>query len=131
MMRGVPEKPDGPLQAPKTTGAPKNAPSPRPPNGNAVAQKGDVVGGNAQAAPRGAADPQSQAMKDVVDKLNKELRTLNPHVGISVDQEANRYVLRYTDPKSGEVIQQIPPEAVIEMARQLRGAKGLMFYSKG
>ncbi len=131
MMQGIPEKPDGPVQALKTTGAPKNAPSPQPPNGDAAAQKIDPVGGNAQAAPPGAADPQSQAMKDLVDKLNKELQTLNPRVGISVDQEANRYVVRYTDPKSGEVIQQMPPEAVIEMARQLKGDKGLMFDSKG
>ncbi|MBI3581425.1 MAG: flagellar protein FlaG [Nitrospinae bacterium] len=131
MIKGISEKPDGPVQAPKATGAPKNGPSPQPPNEIAAAQRGDAAGGNERAAPQGAADPRSQPMKELVDKLNKELQTLNPRVGISVDQEANRYVLRYTDPKSGEVIQQMPPEGVIETARQLKADKGLMFDSKG
>jgi uncharacterized FlaG/YvyC family protein len=90
-----------------------------------------VVGGIQQVSPANAPDVKSQAMKDVVDKLNKDFKTSAPHVSISVDNEANRYIIRYKDPNSGEVIQQMPPEGVLEMARQYRGDKGLLFNSEG
>jgi len=132
MIQGISEKLDGLVQSLKVAGAQNSASATQPPSGNAVAQqRSDVVGGIQQVSPANAPDVKSQAMKDVVDKLNKDFKTSAPHVSISVDNEANRYIIRYKDPNSGEVIQQMPPEGVLEMARQYRGDKGLLFNSEG
>jgi flagellar protein FlaG len=46
---------------------------------------------------------------------------------ISHDKTSNRYVVSITDKASGEVIRQVPSEAIQQFARNLEGLKGVLF----
>ncbi|MBI3794777.1 MAG: flagellar protein FlaG [Nitrospinae bacterium] len=130
MIKGIAERLDPAVQNLNVTGVAKNSPASPPASGKPVEQAKNGIG-DAQAQQPGADAAQPQISQDTMDRLNKQLQALNPKVSISVDQEANRYILRYKDPNSGEVIQQMPPEGVLEMVRKLSSQKGLMVNSTG
>jgi flagellar protein FlaG len=44
-----------------------------------------------------------------------------------VDQDLKRVVVKILKGDSGEVIRQIPPQEVIDLAKNLSGSKGLLF----
>jgi uncharacterized FlaG/YvyC family protein len=62
----------------------------------------------------------SKAVRAEVKKLNQELKAKNSKVSVTVDQSADRYVLRYKNAKSGKVVQQLPAEGVLKMIRDIR-----------
>ena len=73
----------------------------------------------------------SEVIRDAVDRINEESARIDAKLSLSVDAELNRVLIRFTDPSSGEVIKQIPPEAVLEMMRRLDDLKGAMFDAQG
>ena len=46
---------------------------------------------------------------------------------ISRDDQLNRFIVKIADERSGEVIREIPSEAVLKFTRYLREIKGLLF----
>ena len=42
----------------------------------------------------------------------------------------NRYIVKVADEKSGEVIRELPSEAILKFARNLQELKGLLFDEK-
>jgi flagellar protein FlaG len=46
---------------------------------------------------------------------------------IEVDPDLNRVVVKVLSGESGEVIRQIPPKEVIDLAKNLSGLKGALF----
>jgi uncharacterized FlaG/YvyC family protein len=130
MIQGIAERLDSLVQSLNVAGTPKTAPASHPADGKPVAQLQNGPDG-AQAQKPSANEARPEINKDTLDRINKQLQAVNPQVSVSVDNEAKRYILRYKDPKSGEVIQQLPSESMLEMMRQLNGQKGLIFNSKG
>ena len=50
-----------------------------------------------------------------------------PTAIITHDDSLNRYIVRIADRASGEVVREIPTEALLKFARNLQEIKGLMF----
>jgi uncharacterized FlaG/YvyC family protein len=91
----------------------------------------DPVGANASAQ-----SPQMQdtiaAVREAAKKLSQELRENNNKVAVKVDKTTNRMIVSLKDPKSGKVVQQLPPEGILKMLRQISVAtKGRLLNSVG
>lgn len=92
-----------------------------------VADKLTVSG--AQTPASGNVDP--AALEAAVAKINGDAEGMGARLSLSIDKELNRVLIRFKDPESGDVVRQIPPEAVIEMMKRLKELKGTMFDSQG
>jgi len=66
-------------------------------------------------------------IEEAIDTLNDALAKAPTKAMISHDEELNRYIVRIADERSGEVIREIPSEAVLKFARNLQEIKGLLF----
>jgi len=72
-----------------------------------------------------------EVVQDAVNKINDEASRADAKVSLSVDHELNRVLIRFKDPTSGEIVRQIPPDAVLEMLKRLDDLRGAMFDTKG
>lgn len=66
-------------------------------------------------------------IREAIDTLNKTLDLGKTKAMISHDADLNRYIVKIADEESGEIIREIPSEAVLKFARNLREIKGLLF----
>ena len=116
------------VKAPETGAAPEAAKSGR---GNShlsesitsvaeQAQQGKV---NTLESISGVADD----IREAIDTLNDALAKAPTKAIISRDDQLNRFIVKIADERSGEVIREIPSEAVLKFARNLREIKGLLF----
>jgi flagellar protein FlaG len=67
------------------------------------------------------------ALEQAVDKVRETLQQSGSQLQIEVDQELHRVVIKIVKEDSGEVIRQIPPQEVIDLAKDLANHKGLLF----
>lgn len=111
-----PELPEAALKLPVRAApeAPQPVPMPAP---RAVA-----------AAPRVAHDPVKlqENLREAVDQLNKQLASSGRSIGFSYDEVANAPVVTVKSTATGEVIRQIPSEAVLRVAHTFEALKGLL-----
>ncbi len=70
--------------------------------------------------------------KGDADKLNENERAetlinrfMNRTIRLEVDNELHRVIIKLIDKKSGEIIRQIPPEELIELAKKMRSGEGV------
>jgi flagellar protein FlaG len=75
-----------------------------------------------------------ETITQVADDIREAIETLNTTLDlgktkamISHDADLNRYIVKIADEESGEIIREIPSEAVLKFARNLREIKGLLF----
>jgi flagellar protein FlaG len=66
-------------------------------------------------------------IKEAIDTLNDALAKAPTKAIISHDDQLNRYIVKIADERSGEVIREVPSEAVLKFARNLQEIKGLLF----
>ena len=69
----------------------------------------------------------AQDIKEAIDTLNDTLSRSPTKAIISRDDQLNRFIVKIADENSGEVIREIPSEAVLKFARNLQEIKGLLF----
>ena len=69
----------------------------------------------------------AEDIEEAIDTLNSALAQSPTKAIISRDEQLNRYIVRIADERSGEVIREIPSEAVLKFARNLQEIKGLLF----
>jgi flagellar protein FlaG len=69
----------------------------------------------------------SESIDDAVEVLNQTLTLRNTAASISRDEELNRYLVTIRDKESGEVVREIPDEALIKFARNLQELRGILF----
>lgn len=67
------------------------------------------------------------ALEQAVGKVREALQQSDSHLQIEVDQDLKRVIVKILKGDSGEVIRQIPPQEVIDLAKNLLGSKGLLF----
>jgi flagellar protein FlaG len=67
------------------------------------------------------------ALEQAVGKVREALQQSGSQLQIEVDPELHRVVVKILSRDSGEVIRQIPPQEVIDLAKNLAGSKGLLF----
>jgi flagellar protein FlaG len=69
----------------------------------------------------------NESIDDAVEVLNQALALRNTAASISRDEELNRYLVTIRDKESGEVVREIPDEALIKFARNLQELRGILF----
>ena len=69
----------------------------------------------------------TQSIDDAVEVLNQALSLKNTAAVIRRDEELNRYLVTIKDKDSGEIVREIPDEALIKFARNLQELRGILF----
>ena len=64
-------------------------------------------------------------VREAVEEINKELFKLQSELGFSVDKVANDIVVTVKRKESGELVRQIPSEAVLKLAHNFEKLKGV------
>ena len=73
---------------------------------------------------------QHQDFIKAVSEINKALQKIPTTLAFQVDDSSNRFVVNVADISTGELIRQIPGDAVLRIARQLESLKGIIFDDK-
>ena len=83
------------------------------------------------AAPKVEFDPRKmqQELQEAVERLNKMMESGKRGLGFSVDNKINVTVVTVKDSNTGEVVRQLPSEAVLRVAHRIEDLKGIL-YSK-
>lgn len=93
-------------------------------------RKAEVVRPDGEKVTPVQAEPEEieQAIKEINDYMQLVRRNLE----FSVDKDTQRVVVKVIDAESGEVVRQIPPDSVLELAKYLRERenKGLLFVQR-
>ena len=69
----------------------------------------------------------ADSIEEAIALLNRTLNKSPTKALIHKDEKLNRFVIRIADKSSGEVIREIPSEAILKFARNLEEMKGLLF----
>jgi len=69
----------------------------------------------------------SNSIEEAVEVLNEALSRKSTSALIRRDEELNRYLVTIRDKESGEVVREIPDEALLKFARNLQELKGILF----
>ena len=69
----------------------------------------------------------ADSIEDAVALLNDTLGRQQTSALIRRDEELNRYIVTIKDKESGEIVREIPDEALIKFARNLQEMKGILF----
>ena len=117
-------------------------PSPALPNPTAAPKVSTEVEikKDAEATARVAADisdqksRSSQEIKDVQDRLEDTIRSLNikmevksSHLNFSVDEISDRVMVTVTNKDTGEIVRQVPADAILKVAHNMEALKGVIF----
>lgn len=62
-----------------------------------------------------------------VERLNESMRKSSRGLNFSIDKVADRMVITVKDVQSGEVIRQIPDEALLRVAHNIEEIRGLIY----
>jgi flagellar protein FlaG len=103
------------------------------PTEGAVVPLGPESKPQAPLPPKVSYDPAKmrENLQAAVDHLNKQLASSGRSLGFSMDEVINRPVVTVRSTQTGEVIRQIPSEAVIRVAHTLDELKGLLHDAVG
>ena len=69
----------------------------------------------------------TESIDDAVEVLNEALSRKNTSAQIRKDEELNRFLVTIKDKDSGEIVREVPPEALLKFARNLEELKGILF----
>lgn len=147
----------GPAIPPKAVSAPAPAPSAPPPAAAPAAanaaSKPAAPAGKSPAAPVNndaakAVAQSTQVLKTVaetkekveksrediekrldqaVQRLNEQMQNGQRELGFSVDNKTDKLIVKVTNKETGELVRQIPAEAVVKMAQSIDSLKGVLF----
>ena len=71
-----------------------------------------------------------QSVEEAVNILNQQLKQTNRGLGFRMDEVMNAPVVTVVSESTGEVVRQIPNEAVVRIAHNIERMKGFFFNSK-
>lgn len=89
---------------------------------------GDAARSAAQRAPvQQQQAPSQQQVQQALERINRALQASSSNLEFSFDQGSNRTIVRVVDTESGELIRQIPSEAMLAIAESIdQFQKGLL-----
>jgi len=67
-----------------------------------------------------------QNLEVAITRLNEQMRDGGRNVNFSMDKELGRFVVRVTKQDTGEVIRQIPNEAVLKAGHTVEALRGML-----
>ena len=89
------------------------------------------IGKDEKSAKEGAKSALSPAeTKDLVEEVETYLNDFNIQLNFSVEDKTGDVVVKVLDRDSGEVIRQIPPEALEKLREKLKELRGVLFDGK-
>jgi len=72
-------------------------------------------------------DEQTRAnIKEAVDRINRQMKDNNRDLNFSVDDASDRVIITVKSASTGEVIRQIPDQALLRVAHNIEDIKGLL-----
>ena len=76
--------------------------------------------------------PQTQRslLQQSIEQLNEKMKMFDNTLKIEFDEETGIQVVKIIDDESKEVIRQLPPEAVLKIARYIDEITGLLFEKR-
>ena len=77
--------------------------------------------------PAPSAKEARRELKRALDELNEQAHREGRNLNFSMDGEVNRVVITVRQTETGEVIRQIPSEAVLRLAHNLKAIRGLLY----
>lgn len=69
-------------------------------------------------------------LEEIAATLNAEMQFRERKLNFSVDEISKRILFSVTDKESGEVIRQVPPDAILKVSHNLEALKGVLFDDK-
>lgn len=78
------------------------------------------------AAQKEAAKQQEQQLQKVMENINSTFDLLAVGVQFEVDPDSKDVIVKVIDRETGEVIRQIPSEAMVQIAKEFHKLKGLL-----
>ena len=76
-----------------------------------------------QTKPQSAREPPEY--QRLVEQMNQMVRMLNRDYEFSIDQETNQFVVRVTNSETGELLHQMPPEELLDLASRMDEMMGV------
>lgn len=75
-------------------------------------------------------DEMRRELQEAVARLNDQLRSKGRNLSFAFDEVADRTVITVKNSQTGEVVRQLPSEAVLRIAHNLESMKGVLFNEK-
>ncbi|MBH0201247.1 MAG: flagellar protein FlaG [Nitrospira sp.] len=97
----------------------------------AVRQKPKARQEDAEERSPDQASAERSKIEQAATRVNEVLSLSNPQLRIRVDDETERVVVKVVEQESGELIRQIPPEELLELAKYLSSPKGVLLQEQG
>lgn len=69
----------------------------------------------------------SERLDDAIETLNAAVKKTTTALSFSRDESSKRFVVQVTDTNTGEVVRNLPGDAVLRMSQQLDSLKGVIF----
>lgn len=66
-------------------------------------------------------------LDEIVSHLNTKMEVRDKSLNFAVDEVSNRVMVTVTDKVSGEVVRQVPSEAILKVAHNIEALKGVLF----
>lgn len=66
-------------------------------------------------------------LEAAIERLNEQAAQSSRSLGFSIDEKIDVVIIRVTNKETGELIRQIPAEAVIRFAHSLEDLRGILF----
>lgn len=66
-------------------------------------------------------------MREAVERLNRQMQDSDRDLNFSVDEASDRVVITVKSTSTGEVIRQIPDQALLRVAHNIEDIKGLLY----
>jgi flagellar protein FlaG len=65
-------------------------------------------------------------LDQAIEHINEQLQSSQTNLGFSIDSETDIVVVKVTNKETGELVRQIPAEAVVRLAGKMEDLKGLL-----
>lgn len=93
-------------------------------------QEKAVAHAEAPSKPRFDPEKFQEMLKEIIERLNQQMKDGGRDLGFSVDDRINTFIVTVKNTNTGEVIRQIPSEVVVNMAHSIEDLKGVIFNGK-
>lgn len=80
---------------------------------------------------RADAEQMRKEIQEAVERLNEQMRKEGRNLAFSVDKKVDQTVITVKNSHTGEVVRQIPDEALLHVAHSIEDMKGLIYDKDG
>jgi flagellar protein FlaG len=86
---------------------------------------------HSQQEENGGTEATGNKMQNMVDTLNKAAVNVDKRVSFAYSEETKRIIMRVMDPKTNELVRQIPSREMIQLLERINEITGLLLDETG